>query len=140
MVLIEDFEMPKKCGECPAFAESDYGDWCRTACRDIYNSDIRHKECPLREVPTSFEIDEDFVVPTAEKPLKYRRIRTMNLKEIIDGLKFTKAMYEFDPGTGEEVRRDMMNDLDLTTYDAVCGALKVLSSLEEKKDYGKREL
>jgi hypothetical protein len=134
MVLIKDFEMPKNCGKCPAFAESDYGDWCRASYTNIYDADNRDKGCPLREVPTSFEIDEDFTVPTAGKPLKYHNIRTMNLKEIIDGLKFTKAMYEFDPGTGEEIKWHMMNDLDLATYNAVCGALKVLSNLEEEKN------
>lgn len=51
----------------------------------------------------------------------------MKNRDIIEGLKFTKAMYEFDPSTGEEVKRHGMNDLDRTTYDAVCGALDRLT-------------
>lgn len=66
----------------------------------------------------------------------------MDNKDIIEGLKFTKGMYEFDPGTGDKVEPHMMNDLDRTTYDAVCGALerltpkKVTGSEAEYKDLG----
>ena len=51
----------------------------------------------------------------------------MDNKDIIEGLEFTKVMYEFDPATGDKVEPHMMNDLDRTTYDAVCGALERLT-------------
>lgn len=51
----------------------------------------------------------------------------MDNSDIIKGLKFTKGMYEFDPATGDKVEPHMMNDLDRTTYDAVCGALERLT-------------
>lgn len=66
----------------------------------------------------------------------------MENRDIIEGLKLTKDLYEFDPATGDKVEPHMMNDLDRTTYDAVCGALerltskKVGGSAPEYKDAG----
>jgi hypothetical protein len=47
--------------------------------------------------------------------------------DIIEGLKLTKDLWEFDPATGDKVEPHMMNDLDRTTYDAVRGALERLT-------------
>jgi hypothetical protein len=51
----------------------------------------------------------------------------MKNSDIIEGLKLTKDLWEFDPATGDKVEPHMMNDLDRTTYDAVCGALERLT-------------
>jgi hypothetical protein len=48
----------------------------------------------------------------------------MKNSDIIEGLKLTKDLWEFDPATGDKVEPHMMNELDRTTYDAVCGALE----------------
>jgi hypothetical protein len=47
--------------------------------------------------------------------------------DIIEGLKLTKDLWEFDPATGDKVEPHMMNEIDRTTYDAVCGALERLT-------------
>jgi hypothetical protein len=47
--------------------------------------------------------------------------------DIIEGLKLTKDLWEFDPATGDKVESHMMNEIDRKTYDAVCGALERLT-------------
>lgn len=47
--------------------------------------------------------------------------------DIVEGLKLTEDLWEFDPDTGNKVERYAMNDIDRATYDAVCGALERLT-------------
>lgn len=52
------------------------------------------------------------------------------IKNGIDGLKFTMDMFLFDPMTGENKRPDCLNDMDKITYDACAVGIKAL----EKSD------
>lgn len=49
----------------------------------------------------------------------------MTKKEIISGLKFTVAMFLFDPTTGEAYE-EPRNDMDKITIDACKGAIELL--------------
>ena len=51
----------------------------------------------------------------------------MKNRDIIEGLKLTKELWEFDPMTGGKLDRHYMNKFDRTSYDAVCGALERLT-------------
>lgn len=51
----------------------------------------------------------------------------METKDIIEGLKLTKDLCEFNPVTGGKIDRHGMNKRDRQTYDAVCGALDRLT-------------
>jgi hypothetical protein len=55
------------------------------------------------------------------------RGKLMENVDIIEGLKLTKDLWEFNPVTGDKVEPHIMNELDRTTYDAVCGALERLT-------------
>ena len=52
----------------------------------------------------------------------------MTIEEIIEGLKFTVAMCEYDPSTGETIQRCFMNDMTGITYDACKAAIEALKS------------
>ena len=58
----------------------------------------------------------------------------MTRQEIIDGLKFTVAMFMLDPDTGETLT-EPRNDLDKTTIDACRGAIELLEQAENVLDY-----
>jgi len=51
-ILIKGMKMPKNCYDCE-FRQSGYPDWCDLSitCRDVYNTSIRQKWCPLIELP-----------------------------------------------------------------------------------------
>ena len=51
----------------------------------------------------------------------------MTMKDIIDGLTFTKEMFLFDPSTGETKTKEQLNDMDRTTVDACEGAIELLN-------------
>lgn len=51
----------------------------------------------------------------------------MKIKAIIDGLRFTREMFLFDPSTGETRTKEQLNDMDRTTVDACEGAIELLN-------------
>ena len=58
----------------------------------------------------------------------------MTVQEIINGLEFTKAMFLFDPSTGEEKTKEQLNDMDRTTIDACEGAIELLKQYKAIED------
>ncbi len=71
----------------------------------------------------------------------YREKRyAMPTDNIVDGLHFTIDMFLFDPGTGEILTDDRLNDLDLTTVLACRGAIEKLQDLELELAKAKAEL
>lgn len=58
----------------------------------------------------------------------------MTIEEIINGLEFTKAMFLFDPSTGEEKTKNQLNNLDRTTVDACEGAIDLLKQYKDVLD------
>jgi len=50
-ILIKGMKMPKNCYDCE-FRQSGYPDWCDLSItsRDVYNTSIRQKWCPLIEL------------------------------------------------------------------------------------------
>lgn len=64
-----------------------------------------------------------------------------DLKKVIKGLEFTKAMFTFNPSTGEDVEPENLNEEDKITYDACVGAIVLLKeqeAVEPKYIDGKR--
>ena len=55
----------------------------------------------------------------------------MKPEEIIEGLKYTVAMCEYDPLTGDIIERCFMNEMTRTTYDACKAAIEFI----EKHQY-----
>lgn len=55
-----------------------------------------------------------------------------DIKKIIGGLEFTKAMTTFNPSTGEEIAPENLNELDKLTYDACMGAIALLKKQQNE--------
>ena len=49
-----------------------------------------------------------------------------DVKKVINGLEFIKAMITFDPSTGEDIEPEYLNEADKTSYDACVGAIALL--------------
>lgn len=55
-----------------------------------------------------------------------------DIKEIIYGLEFTKAMITFNPLTGEDIEPENLNEDNKITYDACVGAIALLKKQDEE--------
>lgn len=55
-----------------------------------------------------------------------------DIKKVITGLEFTKAMITFNPSTGEDIEPENLNEANKTTYDACVGAIELLKEQEEQ--------
>ncbi len=61
----------------------------------------------------------------------------MTIKQILDGLKFTRDMWLFDPSTGNVLEKEQMNDLDRTSIDAIEGAIEFFEKYQSSHEKDK---
>ena len=74
MIVVAEFEKPKKCEDCPCFYQTEgaWRDECQLTHKEIENWSIINKSCPLKPKETN----ENDIKKTLEKTCE-----NINLKE-----------------------------------------------------------